>query len=591
MAITATLSVNPSTIQLPDADAVTVTCVVTNGEASTVYLKQVTPTISGGSATAGQAGGPWPKSVAAGASVTVTWGVAFPAAGTYSLGAVVSDIYGTLTANPTPVTVTVASQVYPVPTVGPFTGDSSAGVAVATGTSTQVSLADWMAIVKQAEDGTLPVTATDGVTPHPLADWMKPVERMTDWVMLPTSQPTATAGSAGALTGTYYYSVTYVTSDGETEGCVPSGAVTVSSQRINLTGIPVSGDSRVIARKIYRTPAGAADSVLAQYVATISDNTTTTYTDNLADGTLGAAVPKSNTTGGYVDLNGDTVASTGAYTTRYGFNAHPGNTGYANSAFGSNAMLNNTTGYRNCAFGIDALFSNTTGKENNGFGVHALNDCTTGGSNTAVGYASLFSSNGSGNVAVGSRAMESATTGVGNVAVGQNAAQFATTAQYMVAVGSGAMQAPGTGTGNVAVGASCMPSMTDGNFNVAMGFGSAGLLTTGSTNTAVGLFSLATCATGSGNVALGSGAGRYETGDNHLWIDNQPRTNLADGQAKALIYGTFSTTAAAQLLRINGLLQLGYVPTYADNTAAKAGGLVDGQVYRTSTGVLMVVYT
>ena len=30
--------------------------------------------------------------------------------------------------------------------------------------------------------------------------------------------------------------------------------------------------------------------------------------------------------------------------------------------------------------------------------------------------------------------------------------------------------------------------------------------------------------------------------------------------------------------------------TYADNTAALAGGLVAGQLYRTSTGVVMVVY-
>jgi len=36
---------------------------------------------------------------------------------------------------------------------------------------------------------------------------------------------------------------------------------------------------------------------------------------------------------------------------------------------------------------------------------------------------------------------------------------------------------------------------------------------------------------------------------------------------------------------------LASVPTYADNAAAKSGGLVDGQLYRTATGDLMVVYT
>lgn len=33
------------------------------------------------------------------------------------------------------------------------------------------------------------------------------------------------------------------------------------------------------------------------------------------------------------------------------------------------------------------------------------------------------------------------------------------------------------------------------------------------------------------------------------------------------------------------------IPTYADNTTAKSGGLIDGDFYRTSTGIVMVVYT
>lgn len=33
------------------------------------------------------------------------------------------------------------------------------------------------------------------------------------------------------------------------------------------------------------------------------------------------------------------------------------------------------------------------------------------------------------------------------------------------------------------------------------------------------------------------------------------------------------------------------LPVYADNAAAISGGLTAGEIYRTSTGVLMVVYT
>ena len=40
----------------------------------------------------------------------------------------------------------------------------------------------------------------------------------------------------------------------------------------------------------------------------------------------------------------------------------------------------------------------------------------------------------------------------------------------------------------------------------------------------------------------------------------------------------------------NGYFQLLTMPTYADNTAALAGGLVAGQFYRTSTGILMITY-
>jgi hypothetical protein len=39
------------------------------------------------------------------------------------------------------------------------------------------------------------------------------------------------------------------------------------------------------------------------------------------------------------------------------------------------------------------------------------------------------------------------------------------------------------------------------------------------------------------------------------------------------------------------LLIFSQLPIYANNAAAKAGGLVDGQYYRTSTGAIMVVYT
>ncbi|MDD5170665.1 MAG: hypothetical protein PHN75_17755, partial [Syntrophales bacterium] len=57
--------------------------------------------------------------------------------------------------------------------------------------------------------------------------------------------------------------------------------------------------------------------------------------------------------------------------------------------------------------------------------------------------------------------------------------------------------------------------------------------------------------------------------------------NMAsDGSGGAVL--TFSTDAGAYIL----LKLIADIPTYADNAAAKTGGLVDGQIYRTATGTI-----
>jgi hypothetical protein len=53
-----------------------------------------------------------------------------------------------------------------------------------------------------------------------------------------------------------------------------------------------------------------------------------------------------------------------------------------------------------------------------------------------------------------------------------------------------------------------------------------------------------------------------------------------------------TTTAGWQRMTIKGtgIINIAQTPTYADNAAAKSGGLTAGDIYRTSTGVLMIVY-
>lgn len=106
----------------------------------------------------------------------------------------------------------------------------------------------------------------------------------------PTSAPIGTAGSATGMTGTYtlYYTYFVMFPNGRTyeTGLSPAGTVTVNNQKISWGGIttcPYSGTGLIKHRRLYRTNDTLGS---IYYVTTISDNTTTTYTDSVADSTL-----------------------------------------------------------------------------------------------------------------------------------------------------------------------------------------------------------------------------------------------------------------------------------------------------------------
>ncbi len=114
----------------------------------------------------------------------------------------------------------------------------------------------------------------------------------------PTAPTVALAGlGAGNVNnGAHRYRVTFVTADGETDGGAISAIVTVANLAVDgqvaVSAIPLGG-SAVTSRKLYRTAAGGSTYL---FLATIANNSATTYTDNIADGSLGAAVPATNTT-------------------------------------------------------------------------------------------------------------------------------------------------------------------------------------------------------------------------------------------------------------------------------------------------------
>ena len=96
--------------------------------------------------------------------------------------------------------------------------------------------------------------------------------------------------------GSYQLYVTFESTDGtlESNAGPASAAVTVATQDINLTGIPISGDSRVGKRNIYATGGTLGSPYL---VLTIYDNTTTTGTITISDADAtnnGITMPTSN---------------------------------------------------------------------------------------------------------------------------------------------------------------------------------------------------------------------------------------------------------------------------------------------------------
>ena len=93
--------------------------------------------------------------------------------------------------------------------------------------------------------------------------------------------------SGGAITGTHSYRVSFVTKYGLESNLGPiSNEVVMSTLGgdISLTLIPVSADTQVIARNIYRTSDGGSEHLL---VTRLNDNVTTTYTDITSDLGLG----------------------------------------------------------------------------------------------------------------------------------------------------------------------------------------------------------------------------------------------------------------------------------------------------------------
>lgn len=112
---------------------------------------------------------------------------------------------------------------------------------------------------------------------------------VTNWgIQPPVSAPTFTATGVGVLNfAGYQYTVTYGVNQGGVtiQESSPAASSTLQAptsivnQQAALAAIPISPDPQVNERNIYRLDSGGQ----FRLVGTLNDNTTTTFTDNLAD--------------------------------------------------------------------------------------------------------------------------------------------------------------------------------------------------------------------------------------------------------------------------------------------------------------------
>jgi hypothetical protein len=131
--------------------------------------------------------------------------------------------------------------------------------------------------------------------------------------LVPTVAPSfvGSLGGGGQTTDGYYgYAVTFGTADGETMAGARLVIHNTAGTGVSLGTLAI-GPSNVTSRKVYRTLVQTNDAAgqLAAATAalfletTLSDNSTQTYSDLLADASLGAGAPSSNTSG-LVDTSG-----------------------------------------------------------------------------------------------------------------------------------------------------------------------------------------------------------------------------------------------------------------------------------------------
>ncbi|MEZ4839367.1 tail fiber domain-containing protein [Flavobacterium sp.] len=272
----------------------------------------------------------------------------------------------------------------------------------------------------------------------------------------------------------------------------------------------------------------------------------------------------------------------------FGFQAlRASGNGDSNSAFGANSLLDNTIGSHNTAMGVLSMGSNTTGDNNTAIGTNSLRANIAGSENTAIGGFALASNTVSQNTAIGYNAMENNTIGSFNTAVGVFSMNNNTTASNNNAFGFFSLEGNTTGGRNAAFGTNSLNSNSTGSDNVAMGHQSLRFNQTGFRNVALGSFAMQANVGGFHNVAMG-----YEALLNN--IDSQSNIAIGSLALRENTSGQTNTAVGASALQLllsansntaigGAALQL--TTTGASNTGVGRDALISNTTGAFNTGL------
>lgn len=261
-----------------------------------------------------------------------------------------------------------------------------------------------------------------------------------------------------------------------------------------------------------------------------------------------------------------------------------GNTAFGNIAIGSNSMLSQYV---------------TSANQNIGMGINSLKFLTSGSSNFAAGAnAGQALTTGNGCIFIGSNSGLLATSGSNFIGIGGNSLAAVNAGNYDVAIGGGAMQfyiGQGSGQGNVAIGGFALAGTTGAAFyaSVAIGYNSGKLVSSGHGLTLIGYNSGSVATSASNSTIIGNGVASttFATGTGNIYIGV---SNVIDGATAAESNYFRIGNNATNLMRATGIntatpaFFLDWLPastSYASDSAAQAGGVSVGQIYRNGSNV------